>query len=339
MPSIISQSPVSRRSFSAAGLAALLAVANLAPCLVDPAMGQTGAYPAKPIQLVIPYPPGGSDVLPRRLIIGIAERLGQPVIAVNKPGASTQVASAFVAAAQPDGYTLYFANPSELAAGPSLFKSLPFNALADLTPISFVAEAPFTLVASTGLAPKTFPELVAYAKANPDKVKFGSYGVQSQPDVLARRLNLAIGTDAPVIPYQGGTPSLNAVVRNEVQLLFPTLIASRPFIVGGQMRPLAIAAENRVPLYPDVPTFRELGVDIVDAASFGLMGPKGLPAEIVAKLNQAFVAELAKPEIRSFLDGLGIVPVGSTPEALGARLKEMTAHWADFAVKLKLEKQ
>ena len=304
-----------------------------------PAAIAQSKYPARTIQLVIPYPPGGSDVLARRLVIGMGERLGQTIVVVNKPGASTQVATSFVTAAQPDGYTLYFANATELAAGPSLFKSLPFNALTDLTPISYAADAPFALVSTSQIPAKSYGELIAYIKANPDKVKFATYGVQSQPDILARRLNLVLGTDIPIIPYQGGAPALNAITRNEVQLLFPTLIPSRPFIVSDQMRIYAVAAEKRVPLYPEVPTLKELGVDIVDAGTFALMGPKGLPAEVVTTMRETLAAELAKPDIKQFLDSLGIVPIASTPEALGARLKEMTAHWADFAVKLKLEKQ
>jgi tripartite-type tricarboxylate transporter receptor subunit TctC len=325
----------SRRVALASLLAAAITLGVSAP---TPALAQA-AYPNKPIQLVIPYPPGGSDVLARKLVIGMSQALGQTIVVVNKPGASTQVASAFVAAAAPDGYTLYFANPGELAAGPSFFKSIPFNALTDFTLISYVADAPFVLVVSNEFPAKTVPELVTYAKANPDKVKFGSYGVQSQPDIAGRRFNLAYDTKAPIIPYQGGAPSLNAIVRNEVQLLFPTLIASRPFIVNGQMRPLAIAAEQRVPLYPDVPTFRELGVDLVDAASFGLMGPKGLPPEIVKRLNEVLLDELKKPEIKAYLDSLGIVPVGSTPEGFASRLKTMTDYWTAQAPKLGVEKQ
>lgn len=320
---------------SNAGLALLLAVTFL---FAGPAAAQKG-YPTKAIQLVVPYPAGGSDVLPRRLVIGMGERLGQPMVVLNKGGASTQIASSFVAASAPDGYTLYFSNPAELAAGPSLFKSIPFDALTDLAPVSYVADAPFLLTASAELPVKSYAELVAFIKANPDGAKFGSYGVQTQPDVLARRFNLANNLNTLIVPYQGGTPSLNAVVRNEVQLLFVTTIASRPFIVNNQIRPIAIAAEKRVALYPDVPTFRELGIDIVDAAGFALMGPKGLPADIVSKLNETILAELTKPEVKQFMDGLGIVPVGTSPEKLTETLRKMTANWADLAPKIGLEKQ
>ncbi len=297
------------------------------------------SYPAKPIQLVIPYPPGGSDVLGRKLVIGMSATLGQPIVVVNKPGASTQVATAYIAAAAPDGYTLYMASPVELAAGPSLFKSLPFDALKDLTPISHVAFSPFVLTTSIELPVKTFSERVAFAKANADKVRFGTYGLQTQPDVLARRVNQMAGTDLLIVPYQGAAPVFNAIVRNEVQLLFSSLIPSRPFIVGGQIRPLAIAATERVALYPDLPTLKELGLDIVEAAEFGLMGPKGLPAEVVAKIRAALVTELQKPDVKQFLDGLGIVPVGSSPEDFGRKLALLTTQWAELAPKLGLEKQ
>lgn len=311
-------------------LAAVLAAA--------PALAQQ-AYPSRPIQLVIPYPPGGSDVLPRKLIVGMSQALGQPIVAVNKPGASTQIATQLVVAAPPDGYTLYFSSPGELAAGPALFKSLPFNALTDLAPISYVAEAPYTLLAASALPVKTFAELVAYIKANPDKVRFASYGVQTQPDVLARRLNKHLGVDVQIVPYQGGSPAFNAMVSGEVNLIFATLIPTRAFIQGGQMRPIAIAAKERVPLFPDLPTLKELGADIVDAASFGLVGPKGLPPEIVARLHEVVVSEIRKPDIRKFVEDMGVVPVASTPGELAARLSEWTQFWAKFAPELGIQKQ
>lgn len=306
------------------------------------AMAQT-RYPNRTVQLVIPYPPGGSDALARRLVIGLGEKLGQPVVVVNVPGASTQVASQKVVNAQPDGYYLYFAAAAELAAGPSLFKSLPFDPLQDFTFISYVAEAPYTLLVSSALGIKTYAELVAVMKADPGKLRFGSYGINSQPDVLARLLNLALGTNIQIVPYQGGAPALNAVVRGEVNLLFATLIPGRPFIQSKQMIPLAIASSARVPLLPDVPTMREHGVDmgmeIVGAASFSLAAPKGLAPEIVSLLHKVLVDELANPETRKFIEGLGVVPIGSTPEAFRVRLEKATRHWAEFAPKLGLEKQ
>lgn len=318
----------------APAIAVAVAFAGLTPV----ALAQS-KYPSKPIQLVVPYPPGGSDVLARRLAIGMGERLGQTIVVVNKPGASTQIGTSFVVAAQPDGHTLYVSSIADLAAGPSLFKSLPFDALKDLTSISHIADAPFVLVGFGGATYKTFAELAAFIKASPDKVKFASYGVQSNTDILARRFNLAMGTNLSIIAYQGGSPAFNAIMRDEVQLLFPTTIASRPFITGNQVRTFAMATDKRVALYPDVPTLRELGVDVVEAAGFGLMGPKGMAPDIVKMVHQALVAEVAKPEIKTFMDNLGLVTVASTPEALATTLKSMTAEWAALADKLKLEKQ
>jgi tripartite-type tricarboxylate transporter receptor subunit TctC len=296
-------------------------------------------YPSRAVQLVIPYPPGGSDALSRKLIIGMSEQLGQPIVVVNKPGASTQIATQMVVSSSPDGYILYMSSPGELAAGPALFKSLPFNALTDLTPISYVAEAPYTLIAATSLPVKTYAELVAFLKANPDKARFGSYGVQTQPDILARRFNRAIGVDVQIVPYQGGSPAFNAMLRGEVNLIFATLIPTRSFISAGQMVPLAIAADKRVKLFPDLPTLKELNVDIVDAASFGLAGPKGLPAEIVTRMHEVVVKELSNPETRKFVEDMGVVPIGSTPAELATRLAEATRQWAEFAPKLGIEKQ
>jgi tripartite-type tricarboxylate transporter receptor subunit TctC len=296
-------------------------------------------YPSRAVQLVIPYPPGGSDALSRKLIVGMSEDLGQPIVVVNKPGASTQLATQMVVNASPDGYILYMSAPGELAAGPAMFKSLPFNALTDLTPISYVAEAPYTLLAASSLPVKTYAELVAFLKANPDKARFGSYGVQTQPDILARRFNQTIGVDVQVIPYQGGSPAFAAMVRGEVNLIFATLIPTRSFISAGQMVPLAIAADKRVKIFPDLPTLKELNVDIVDGASFGLAGPKGLPAEIVTRMHEAVVKELSNPETRKFVEEMGVVPIGSTPAEFGKRLADMTREWIEFAPKLGIEKQ
>ena len=326
---------IARRAW-AAGLVATLA--GLTSQATSPAFAQS-KYPSKPIQLVVPYPPGGSDVIARRLAIGMGEKLGQPMIVLNKPGASTQIGTSFVVAAQPDGHTIYVASIADLAASPSLFKSLPFDAMKDLTPISYIADAPYVLVGASTSPHKSFAELVGYAKANPDKVKFASYGLQSNTDVLARRFNLAMGTNIAIIAYQGATPSFNAIMRDEVQLLFPTTVASRQFIVSGQVRPFALAAESRIPLYPDVPTLKELGVELMETSGFALMGPKGMPADVVQKVNEALVAEVAKPEIRSFLADLGLVTLASTPQVLAARLKTQTELWVELAAKLGLEKQ
>lgn len=296
-------------------------------------------YPSKPIQLVVPYPPGGSDVIARRLAVGMGEKLGQAIVVVNKPGASTQIGTQFVIQAQPDGHTLYVASVADLAAGPSLFKSLPFDALTELTPISYFADAPYILISASSAPYKTLAELAANAKASPDKVKIASYGVQSNTDIVARRFNMALGTSLTIVPYQGGTPAFNAIMRDEVQLLFPTTVASRPFIVNNQVRPYAVTTEARVPLYPDVPTLKEQGLDVVDGAGFGLMGPKGMPPEIVKTVHEALIAEMAKPEIKAFLNDLGLVILASTPEQFAATLKKMTAEWAELAAKLKLEKQ
>ena len=296
-------------------------------------------YPSRAVQLVIPYPPGGSDALSRKLIVGMSEDLGQPIVVVNKPGASTQIATQMVVNAAPDGYILYMSAPGELAAGPAMFKSLPFNALTDLTPISYVAEAPYTLLAASSLPVKTYAELVAFLKANPDKARFGSYGVQTQPDILARRFNQAIGVDVQVIPYQGGSPAFNAMLRGEVNLIFATLIPTRSFISAGQMVPMAVAADKRVKIFPDLPTLKELNIDIVDGASFGLAGPKGLSAEVVTRMHDAVVKELSNPETRKFVEDMGAVPVGSTPAEFATRLAEMTRQWIELAPKLGIEKQ
>jgi tripartite-type tricarboxylate transporter receptor subunit TctC len=320
-------------------LAAIAALAVTSALCGFAKLASAQSWPSRPVQLVIPYPPGGSDALARKLIIGMGERLGGTIIAINKPGASTQIASAHVAQSPPDGHTLYFASQNDLAAGPSLFKSLPFDALTDFTPISYVADAPYALIVAAPVPAKSATELVAQLKRPEGKPRFASYGVQSANDITARRFKRATDTAGDIIPYQGGSPALAAIGRNEVQLIFATLIPTRALIDSGQVRAVAMAAEKRVARYPDVPTLKEAGIDLVDAAGFALMGPKGLPREIVVKVHAALVAELAKPDIQKFLDELGVVPVGSSPAELAARLAGMTAEWAKLVETLGLEKQ
>ena len=301
------------------------AVALLSVLPVGSAAAQE--YPTRPIQLVIPYPPGGSDALGRKIAAAMAPKLGQEIVILNVPGASTQTASRQVAAAAPDGHTLYMPSPHELASGPAKFKDLKFDAIKDFTPISYVAHGPYALLSSAKLPPRNYKDLVAYLKANKDKVRFGSYGKLSQSDLIARRFNKETGLDIQIIPYNGGAPAFNALLADEVQMVFGTLIPTQGFIRDGVMIPMAMTSDERVPLLPQVPTMKEMGVNLVDLASFGLIGPKGLPKPIVDKLNKTLVEALKEPELKKFIESLGVIVVASSPEDYTRRITEETNFW------------
>ena len=318
-------------------LAAVLVSGTLAFAWAANALAQTGAYPTRPIQLIIPYPPGGSDALGRRIAATMAKNIGQEIVVMNVPGASTQVASRKVAEAPPDGYTLYISSPFELVTGPVLYKNLPFDPLKDFTAISFNARLPYMLLVSSALPVKSYAEFVAYAKANPKNVRFGSYGALSQVDIIARRFRNATGLDVQIIPYSGGAPAFTALLAGEIHAVFATPIPTGGFIKDGKMLPLAVTTAERSKRYPQVPSLKELGIDIVDEASYGLVGPKGMPRDMVSFLNRELVKAMNDPDTRAFMENMGVEVVGSSPEEYEKWLRDNTKMWAELAPTLGLE--
>ena len=296
-------------------------------------------YPTRPIQLIIPYPPGGSDVLSRRLAQAFTESMGQQFLVVNRPGASTMLASQMVAVAKPDGYTLYVAAPHELAANASLFKTVGYNAQTDLTPISVMAFIPYFLLANPGFPPHTPQELVAYLKAHPGEVSIGTFGVGSQTDLDARLIEAAAGVTLSRIPYTGGAPALTALMGNEVQLGITTLLPSLSMVKGGLLRPIAIMAEQRFSEFPDVPTLKESGINVSDGARLALVGPKGLPRPIVDRLHAEVLKALVRPDLQDYFKAQAVIPVGNTPEEFAATLAADTRRWADTISRMGIEKQ
>lgn len=317
-------------------LAALLSV--VLPWTAQ-ALAQPAGYPSRPIQVVIPYPPGGSDALARKYMATMGKNIGQDMVILNVPGASTQVATRKVADAAPDGYTLYISSPFELVTGPALYKNLSFDPLKDLTPISFNARLPYLLLVSGTLPVKTYAEFIAYAKANPRSVRFGSYGALSQVDIIARRFRNATGLDFQIIPYNGGAPAFTALMAGEIQAVFATPIPTGGFIKEGKMLPLAVTTAARSKRFPDVPSLKEVGIDIVDEASYGLAGPKGMSPDLVAYLNRELVKAMNEPETRAFIEGIGAEVVGSSPDEYATWLRDNTKLWSELVPKLGLDKQ
>jgi tripartite-type tricarboxylate transporter receptor subunit TctC len=320
------------RRLGAAVVAAVL-VAGIGPAFAQPA-----SYPTKPIQLVIPYPPGGSDALGRKVAATMAKQMGQEIVVVNVPGASTQVATRKVSESAPDGYTLYVSSPFELATGNTFYSNLPFDPQKDLTLISFYARLPYMLLVSSSLPVKNLQEFIAYAKAHPKEVKLGSYGALSQVDVIARRFRKLIGVDIPIIPYNGGAPAFNALLAGEIQGVFATPIPTRPFIAEGKMVPLAVTTATRSKRFPNVPTLKESGIDLVDEASYGLAGPKGLPPQVVAYLHKELTTALKDPATLTFLEDAGVEVVASTPAEYQKWLQDNTKMWQELTPVLGIEK-
>lgn len=296
-------------------------------------------YPSNKIELIIPYPPGGSDALGRKIAASMAKNTGADIVVSNVPGASTQVASRKVKDSAPDGYTIYIASPPEFVAGPAFYANLPFDPMKDFTLISYHAQVPYLLLVNTQIPVKNYEELIAYIKGHKQDFRMGSYGALSQSDIIARRFRKATGLDFDIIPYSGGRPSFNALLAGEIQALFGTPIPTRAFIKDGKMLPVAVTTAERLKLFPDAPTLQQVGVDIVDAASYGLVGPAGLSKDIVNFWQSEWKKAMNEPDTRAFIEAMGVQIVGSTPEYFTSWLKDNTKLWADLAKDMGIEKK
>jgi tripartite-type tricarboxylate transporter receptor subunit TctC len=302
-------------------LAALVAAAGAA-------LGQN--YPARPVRLVIGFPPGGGvDINARLLAPKLAEYLGQQFVVDNRPGAGTNIANELVAKAAPDGYTLLM-NTSALAINISLYRNLPFDALRDFVPVSVFSESPNVLVVSAKVPYASVKDLLAAARASPGKLNYSSAGVGTTQHLAAELLKMRTNTFMAHIPYKGSSPSLTALIAGEIDLSFANIPAIHGYVQGGRLRALAIAAPKRDPQLPDVPTMKEAGVEGVEVSVwYGLFAPTGTPKEIVQTLANAVIRATRDPESRRKLLEQGAEPVGSTPEAFARMMREEVARWAE----------
>jgi tripartite-type tricarboxylate transporter receptor subunit TctC len=286
-------------------------------------------YPTKPIRLVVPYPAGESvDATARLVSQSWAAALGQQFVIDNRGGAGGTIGSEAVAKSAPDGYTLLWGNVGPLAIGPGLYKKLGYDVAKDFEPVSLVANLPFVLFVSTTLPVNSVTELVAYGKAHPGVLNFGSTGIGSGLHLIAELFKSVAGIDMVHVPYKGVAQALPEMMAGKVQLAFNTIPAFLPHVKAGRLKAFVITAEARSPLLPDVPTTPEVGLPAVQGASWhAVLAPAGTPREIVARLNQTLVAAVAAPELRAQLLNQGALPVGSTPEELGKFMQAEADKW------------
>jgi tripartite-type tricarboxylate transporter receptor subunit TctC len=307
-----------------------MATAMLAlPSLVPGAQAQP-RWPDRPIRIVVPYPPGGStDPVARLLAAELQTRLGQPVVVENRAGAAGSIGTEAVARAAPDGTTFLF-HTSVLATEPSFKQNLPYNVLTDLVPVSLVVTGPYLLVVNPGLPARNVAELVAFARANPGRVNFGSAGTGSSGHLIGELFALRAGAQMVHVPYRGGGPSVTALMQNEIQFIFDTIPGSRGLVDDGRLRALAVTSPQRAPLMPQVPTIGESGLpDFANEFWLGLLAPARLPADIQARMSEAVRAALAETGFRDRLLALGMVPRGLGPEEFGGTLRRDIAEWRD----------
>ena len=311
------------------------AVHGLAPAaLMTVALIQAGAataqaYPTKPLRLIVPQSAGGStDQVARPLAQQMGAALGQSVIVDNRPGAGSVIGTDVVAKAAPDGYTL-LAVAASFSMSPSLYKNLPFDPVRDFAPISLLSSLPNILVVHPSLPVKSVKELIAFAKARPGQLNFGSSGMATGTHMSMELLKHMTGITMVHVPYKGGAPSVTALISGEVQVTFATISTALPHVKSGRLRALAVSTARRSPAAPEVPTIAESGVPGYDYASWiGLLAPAKTPTTIVARLNAEAVKALQTSEIKAILAVEGSEPVGNSPGQFAAALKTEVARWA-----------
>ena len=278
-------------------------VAALAMLVPAVCLGQGAAsYPDKPIKLVVPYPPGGStDPVARLLAQDIAPRIGQPIVVDNRPGAAGSIGTEAVARAAPDSYTILL-HTSVIATDPTLKKNAAYDVKRDLAPITLAVTGPYLVVVNPSLPVKNIAELIAFAKANPGKLFYGSAGQGSSGHLIGELFKQAAGIEMTHVPYKGGGPSITGLMGNEVQLLFDTLGGSRSLAESGKLRALAVTSPARSPVMPNVPTVSESGLKDFQAVYWlGLFAPSKTPPPVVDKLYREIKQSLDNPEIKAKL--------------------------------------
>jgi tripartite-type tricarboxylate transporter receptor subunit TctC len=287
-------------------------------------------YPAKPIRLVVPFPPGGgTDILARVLGQKLTESLGQPVVVENKPGAGGNIGVDAVAKSQPDGYTIVMGQTSNLAVNPTLYPKLPYNPLKDLAPISLVASAPLVMVVAASSPFKSFDDVVAAAKAKPGDVTFASPGSGTVAHLSGELLQRAANVKFQHIPYKGASQALTDVMGGQVQLYMSSVPTALSQIKAGRIRPLVVTSTKRVADLPDVPTVAESGFKDFEASTwFGLLARAGTPQPIIARLDSEVQRALQAPVVREKIASEGAEVLTSTPEQFAALLKQEIERWA-----------
>ena len=285
-------------------------------------------YPVKPIRWIVGYPAGGSaDTVSRILAQWLTERLGQPVIIENKPGAATNISLQAAINSPPDGYTMVFLGTSA-TVNPSFFESLPFNVLRDIAPVSGLADFPFVLVVNNAVQSRNVAEFIAYAKANPGKISMASFGAGTSSHLAGELFQAMTGVKLVHVPYRGEAFALADMISGHVEVMFDTLSAALPHIRSGALRALAMAGKTRYEALPDVPTVGETvaGYDAMSWAGIGV--PRGTPGEIIERLAHAINAGLADPVVRRRLNDVAASPIFYTPAEFSAFMAAETEKWA-----------
>lgn len=287
-----------------------------------------GAYPSRPIRLVLPASPGGPvDVIGRTMSAGLAEALGQQIVIDNRAGAGGIIGAEIVVQANPDGYTLMFAHSGPLAIEAAIHSKLSYSPVKDFAPVSLVAASPYVLIVSPASPAKSVKELVALARSRPGKFHFASGGVGTGLHMSGELLKQAAGFDMIHVPYKGAGPGMTALMGGEVDTMFNGVSSALPHVKAGRLRALAVSTAQRSALFPELPTVAESGFKYDTSGWYGLVAPAGTPKTITGKLQSQLHKALNAPEMKQRLAAQGIDGIASTPEHLARHLRVELDKW------------
>jgi tripartite-type tricarboxylate transporter receptor subunit TctC len=287
-------------------------------------------YPSKPIHFIVPYPAGGPlDTVARLLGQKVSESVHQPVVVENKPGAGGNIGADYVAKAAPDGYTILMGAVATHAINPTLYRNIPYDPVKDFAPVTEVAWTPNVLVVNPSLPVSNVKEFIAYAKAHPGELNFGSGSTGSAGHLAGELFKTMAGVQMVHVPYKGAGPAMQDLIGGQIQLMFDNLASSLGQVRAGKVRALAVTTAKRSTLAPELPTIAESGLPGFDISTwFGIFAPGGTPQPVVQRLHDAFVAALHAPDVQATMKKMGAEPVGNTPEEFAAYIRAEARKYA-----------